>query len=251
MFIGKEMKMQPVSCIKTSVLCGLLVSLFNASYAVTFTSQYNGSGSFAIYYEGRLPAAAALDIVLPNGLLTDYTRCSVNPYYNIFPDWAYDTLPGISLGAGHPVAFSNRPGRLNESVSSFCVSMAAFMPYETGVQSDVDLNKDGHVDVRDMELLIADWLYFDVIFPSMADFNKDGGVDIMDLGMMNGLHYLDASSSGVLMTLHVSGYDPDVQDYKLDVSLSSLRGGIYEVPEPATVALLTLGALVIRNKSKK
>lgn len=83
-----------------------------------------------------------------------------------------------------------------------------------------------------------------------GDLNGDGKVNMQDLGMMNGQQYLDTSSSGLLMTIQVYDFDPMADYGEIGIELDALRGGIYEIPEPATLLLLGLGGLVLRRKRK-
>ena len=233
-------------------------AVFSTSYAVTFTSQYNGDGSFDILYQGQLPVGVALDITLPDGLATDYTSCSVNSYYNLFPDWAYDNDSSTyELGSGHPIADIDVPGSLSGAVSSFCVSMAAFMPYSAyeagqpiGNLPMYDLDVDGDVDIDDIREQNWDWLHF-IDIPDLwmiGDINMDSVVDMRDVGMMNGQQYLDESSSGVLMTIEVHDFDSLVDYGGVGVELN--YRGIYEIPEPATLSLLAFGGLTLLRKRK-
>ncbi len=258
-----------------SVLCFLFMVCFSISHAVTFTSQYNGDGTFDILYEGLLPTGLAFDITLPDGLTTDYTLCNVNPYYNFFPDWVYVNVPApedISdiLGVGHPLTEISWPYNIDGPTSEFCVSMAAFMPYwayETSYDEDTgelilgnpigdlptyDLDMDGHVGFLELIYVSVDWLY--LTGPgeplSLADFNGDGAVNMLDLGSLNGLQYINTSSSGVLMTIEVSDYDPMVDYGEIAIELDALRGGICEVPEPATLFILGFGSLAFIRKRK-
>ena len=241
--------MKNAARIKTSVLCVLFVVCFSTSYAVTFTSQYNGDGSFDIFYEGSLPVAMALDITLPDNLTTDYTLCNFNSYYNFFPDWAYDN-PGQSqyLGAGHPIANPDTWGALETAASEFCVSMAAFTPHQTNLGL---LDLDGDLSVNEEDLLAqnADWLC--ITEPPMllySDISMDGKVDMLDVGLMNNGQYLDPSLSGLLMTIEVHSYAPGA-NYGAVLIAENYRG-VCEVPEPATVSLLAIGGLALMRKRK-
>lgn len=231
--------------------CVFLVCTIFISSASGFllTSTYEGNGLFRVLYEGRIPIAIALDVTLPDGLATDSSLCTTPDYYNYYPDWIYEQI-GNSQGMGNPLAKPHDPGSLSGAVSFFTVSMGALQPYlvTSDLLAPYDLNEDGKVDFLDGEILSYEWLWHDSSASLMADFNRDQVVDIVDLGMMNGMQWLDSSTAGVFMTIQVLDYDPDINYAGADIRLNTLRGGMYSVPEPATMMLLGLGGLVVALK---
>ncbi len=122
---------------------------------------------------------------------------------------------------------------LSGGTSDFKLIRDALTP---AVLLDGDANFDGTVDISDLGTLATNWQN-QVDRWSLGDFDFNGLVDISDLGM--------------LATNWQLGVVGPTGNQSFDQAMASLGLGGAQVPEPASVGLLSLGAMIVLRRRRR
>jgi hypothetical protein len=239
---------------------GIFVSALGAT--ITVIPRNGGDGWLFLDYSvpagEQGPAAMGLTISLSNGAkVAKAGDWYVDPAFNFFPDYAYQHPMGYQIGAGHPFSSDSFPK------SGFGIAMSAFGPYQCGFGScKGDINGDGIVDLDDAMLVASNWLRTGRYLT--GDLNGDRKVNLGDAAMLNG-YQAPIPSGTKFLALHIT--DGGAGFTNVTFGIDPLRGGAFAadgtafemvfpgtyqlvIPEPATLGLLGLGAVLIRRRSR-
>jgi hypothetical protein len=241
---------------------------------ITVTATHLGDGIVQVGYSadgGVVPMAVALKVSIIGGNISSPSDVMTGTSaFNVYPDYYFsnpgylNSLPGDfalpGIGA-NPLADPSAAGTLNLGTpkSVFSVCMGAFADHDSSSYAE-DLDLDGQVNLNDLSMLTASWLYKDARLYE-GDINGDRTVNIVDLALLNGAAMMPPSSSANLFTICIGGYVEG--QTTLTLQLDTFRGGIaYSsenpvniilpetmvlVPEPTAVLLLGFGAVLLRH----
>jgi hypothetical protein len=229
---------------------------------ITITPRNGGDGWLLLDYSvpagEQGPAAIGLTISLSNGAkVAKAGDWYVDPAFNFFPDYTYQNPMGYQLGAGHPFESNSFPK------SGFGIAMSALGPYQCGFgPCKGDINGDGFVDVSDAELIASNWLRAGKYLT--GDLNGDRKVNLGDAAILNG-YQSPLASGNKFLAFKVT--DGGTGFTNVTFGIDPLRGGAFAadgtafdmilpntyrlvIPEPATLGLIGLGAILVRKQNR-
>ena len=233
-------------------------NLANAA-TLAITKKDLGGSKVAIGYSASstdcIPAGFALKCTLSSGSISPSSLLSSSAAFNLFPDYVFSNIDEYELGTGTPLAQSNGAGVLTDEAMSFSICMSAFLPHAVQTPSNADFNYDGFVNENDVLFMGNDWL---TNFGAYSDLNGDMLVNIRDFALLSEGLATTPQREDFLVVLQLP---QGLNSNNLIITADTLRGGavafnnpvdctVLFVPEPASLLLLGLGGLMVRQKVK-
>ena len=201
------------------MIMGIGVFSVSAKAVVLFTATDDGCGKLRIGYhspDGDAPRGVSLRVSCSDGAVVDLAATAAakswDPAFNIFVEYAY-SYPNYMVGDGHPLANATEPGALTTDASRFAINM--------GVLDLTGGHKPGPVST-----------------PNLITLQLKMGFSGMTTVTISA-DTLRGPASGVIGSVLASNLPIRVQ----------VDGDC--VPEPATMALLGLGMVVMRCKASR
>ena len=152
------------------------------------------------------------------------------------------------------------PGSLG-GIGTSGVTLEAAAPLlvqQAGYRDARDINRDGFIDTKDLAIFVQEWLAFD--FGLEGDINGDNIVNMFDLANFVSSQSIPLNLSQLfVLQIDLNGAATSTLSI---VPESTYRGGVVQndgtafsaipvsliIPEPMTILLLSLGAMVLRKK---
>lgn len=198
------------------------------------------------FFPFAIPAPATLvaDGELDLSLLTDLSAVSDSTAIDEIAEYTIFVLAQIAASGVYPNAtLSEQAGNLgifHDASSSDYTDLPAGAPGSIGPITPGDLDLDGDVDSDDLSILLANWETDQSAFVASNVFEE------MPLfkGDIDGTLFIDISDLTILLTYWTG------QLTQSDIQAIEAATGLNVVPEPATLALLSLGGLTLLRRRR-
>lgn len=196
---------------------------------------------FAIPAPATLMADGELDL----GVLADLSAVSDATAIDEIAEYTIFVLAQLAASGVYPedAIFSEQAGNLgifHNASSSDYTDLPAGAPGSTGPITPGDLDLDGDVDSDDLNTLLANWetdqsaFVASTVFEDMPLFKGD----------IDGTLFIDINDLTILLTYWTG------QLTQSDIQAIEDATGLNVVPEPATLALLSLGGLTLLRRRR-